>query len=58
VAGIASLQPPDEQMIRPVSAIAGNQPAMAAFARRNPGVTSPAEFFAPENVARLAGGVP
>ena len=56
--GIASLQPPDEQMIGLVSAIAGNQPAMDAFARLNSGVTSPAEFFAPENVARLAGGVP
>ncbi|WP_030435826.1 NAD(P)/FAD-dependent oxidoreductase [Actinoplanes subtropicus] len=56
--GIAALQPPDEQMIRLVSAFAGNQPAMDAFARLNSGVTSPAEFFAPENVARLAGGVP
>jgi 2-polyprenyl-6-methoxyphenol hydroxylase-like FAD-dependent oxidoreductase len=56
--GIASLRPPDEQMIRLVSAIAGNQPAMDAFARLNSGVTSPAEFFAPENVAKLAGGVP
>jgi hypothetical protein len=55
--GIASLQPPDEQMIQLVSAIAGNQPGMDAFARLNSGVTSPAEFFAPENVARLAGGV-
>jgi len=56
--GIASLQPPDQQMIQLVSAIAGNQPAMDAFARLNSGVTSPADFFAPENVARLAGGVP
>jgi 2-polyprenyl-6-methoxyphenol hydroxylase-like FAD-dependent oxidoreductase len=55
--GIAALQPPDEQMIQLVSAIAGNQPAMDAFARLNSGVTSPAEFFAPENVAKLAGGV-
>ncbi len=53
--GIASLQPPDEQMIGLVSAIAGNQPAMDAFARLNSGVTSPVEFFAPENVARLVG---
>jgi 2-polyprenyl-6-methoxyphenol hydroxylase-like FAD-dependent oxidoreductase len=51
--GIASLQPPDEQMIGLVSAIAGKQPAMDAFARLNSGVTSPAEFFAPDNVARL-----
>ncbi|WP_433378812.1 FAD-dependent oxidoreductase [Actinoplanes sp. CA-142083] len=51
--GIASLQPPDEQMIGLVSGIAGKQPAMDAFARLNSGVTSPAEFFAPENVGRL-----
>ncbi|MCU7730670.1 FAD-dependent monooxygenase [Actinoplanes sp. KI2] len=56
--GIASLQPPDEQMIQLVSAIAGKQPAMDAFARLNSGVTAPAEFFAPEHVAGLAGGVP
>ncbi|MEV4642837.1 NAD(P)/FAD-dependent oxidoreductase [Actinoplanes sp. NPDC049548] len=52
---IASLQPPDEQMVQLVSAIAGNQEGMDAFARLNSGVTSPAEFFAPENLARLAG---
>jgi 2-polyprenyl-6-methoxyphenol hydroxylase-like FAD-dependent oxidoreductase len=53
--GIASLQPPDEQMIRLVGAIAGKQPAMDAFARLNSGVTSPAEFFAPENIGKLIG---
>ncbi|WP_246614344.1 NAD(P)/FAD-dependent oxidoreductase [Paractinoplanes bogorensis] len=51
--GIASLQPPDEQMIQLVSGIVGKQPAMDAFARLNSGVTSPVEFFAPENVGRL-----
>ncbi|HEX5205128.1 NAD(P)/FAD-dependent oxidoreductase [Paractinoplanes rhizophilus] len=51
--GIASLQPPDEQMAQLVSGIAGKQPAMDAFARLNSGATSPAEFFAPENVGRL-----
>jgi 2-polyprenyl-6-methoxyphenol hydroxylase-like FAD-dependent oxidoreductase len=51
--GIASLQPPDEQMIQLVGAIAGKQPAMDAFARLNSGVTSPPEFFAPENIGRL-----
>ena len=51
--GIASLQPPDEQMIQLVGAIAGNQPAMDAFARLNSGVTSPPEFFSPENIGRL-----
>jgi 2-polyprenyl-6-methoxyphenol hydroxylase-like FAD-dependent oxidoreductase len=51
--GIASLQPPDEQMIQLVMGIAGKQEAMDAFTRLNSGVTSPAEFFAPENLGRL-----
>jgi flavin-dependent dehydrogenase len=50
---IAALQPPDEQMVQLVSAMAGNQDAMDAFARLNSGVTAPAEFFAPENVGRI-----
>jgi len=53
--GIASLQPPDEQMIQLISGIAGRPEAMDAFARLNSGVTSPVEFFAPENVGRLLG---
>ncbi|GIF67945.1 FAD-dependent oxidoreductase [Asanoa ishikariensis] len=52
---IASLQPPDEQMVQLVSAMAGNQDAMDAFARLNSGVTSPVEFFAPENIGKLVG---
>jgi 2-polyprenyl-6-methoxyphenol hydroxylase-like FAD-dependent oxidoreductase len=51
---IAALQPPDEQMIQLLSAMPGNQDAMDAFARLNSGVTSPPDFFAPENVARIA----
>ena len=51
--GIASLQPPDEQMIQLVGAIAGKQPAMDAFARLNSGVISPPEFFAPEHMGKL-----
>ncbi|MGK5682629.1 NAD(P)/FAD-dependent oxidoreductase [Actinoplanes sp. URMC 104] len=50
---IASLQPPDEQTVGLVSAIAGNQPAMDAYARLTSGVTSPAEFFRPENLSAL-----
>ncbi|GIF72415.1 NAD(P)/FAD-dependent oxidoreductase [Asanoa siamensis] len=53
--GIAALQPPDAQMVQLVSAIAGRQDAMDAFARLNSGVTSPAEFFAPEHVGKLLG---
>ena len=52
---IASLQPPDEQMVQLVTAMAGNQDAMDAFARLNAGVTSPVEFFAPENLGRIVG---
>ena len=55
---IASLQPPDEQMAGLVTAMAGNQEAMDAFARLNSGITSPAAFFAPENLGRIAGGAP
>lgn len=43
--GIASLQPPDEQMVQMVSAIAGRQSAMDAFARLNSGVLTQAEFL-------------
>ncbi|MEV4535046.1 NAD(P)/FAD-dependent oxidoreductase [Asanoa sp. NPDC049518] len=50
---IAALQPPDEQMVQLMSAIAGKQDAMDAFARLNSGVTSPVEFFAPEHLGRL-----
>ena len=53
---IASLQPPDDQMIQLVGAMAGNQEAMDAFARLNSGVISPVDFFAPENVGRIVGG--
>jgi 2-polyprenyl-6-methoxyphenol hydroxylase-like FAD-dependent oxidoreductase len=51
--GIASLQPPDEQMVQLVSAIVGDQEKVDAFMRLNSGVTSPAEFFSPENIGRL-----
>jgi hypothetical protein len=47
---IAGLQPPDQQMIELLSAIAGDQAGMDAFAQLNSGVTAPAEFFAPEKV--------
>jgi hypothetical protein len=35
------------------AAIHGNQPAMDAFVQMNAGTISPAEFFSPENVARI-----
>lgn len=42
-------------MIQLVAAMRGDQDTMDAFARVNSGATSPAEFFAPENVARIIG---
>ncbi|GID93726.1 NAD(P)/FAD-dependent oxidoreductase [Amorphoplanes digitatis] len=54
-AQIAALEPPDPQMIQLVAAMRGDQDTMDAFARVNSGATSPAEFFAPENVARIIG---
>ncbi|MEU7906463.1 NAD(P)/FAD-dependent oxidoreductase [Actinoplanes sp. NPDC049118] len=52
-AQIAALEPPDSQTIQLVTAMRGDQEAMDAFARVNSGATSPAEFFAPENVGRI-----
>jgi 2-polyprenyl-6-methoxyphenol hydroxylase-like FAD-dependent oxidoreductase len=54
-AQIAALQPPDPQLVQLVGAMQGNQEANDAFARVNSGATSPAEFFAPENVGRILG---
>ncbi|HWS35626.1 MAG TPA: NAD(P)/FAD-dependent oxidoreductase [Actinoplanes sp.] len=51
--GIAALQPPDEQTVALVGAIAGDQDKMDAFMRLTSGVTSPADFFTPENLGRL-----
>jgi 2-polyprenyl-6-methoxyphenol hydroxylase-like FAD-dependent oxidoreductase len=53
---VAALQPPDPQLAGLLAAVQGNQAAMDAFARLNSGVTSPPEFFAPDNLARLLGG--
>jgi hypothetical protein len=36
-------------------AICGNQAAMDGFAQMNAGTISPADFFAPENLAGLTG---
>ena len=50
---LATLEPPPPEMQQLLGAIAGNQDAMDGFARVIAGVTSPAEFFAPENVASI-----
>ena len=50
---IATLEPPPPELQQLLAAVHGNQPAMDQFARVNAGVTSPAEFFSEENVARI-----
>jgi flavin-dependent dehydrogenase len=49
----ATLEPPPLEMQQILAAMHGNQPAMDGFARTMAGATSPAEFFAPENVASI-----
>jgi 2-polyprenyl-6-methoxyphenol hydroxylase-like FAD-dependent oxidoreductase len=50
---LASLEPAPPEMQQLLGAIAGNQEAMDAFARVNAGSMSPADFFAPDNVAKI-----
>ena len=53
---LATLEPPPPDLVQLLTAINGNQDAMDEFARLNAGVESPADFFAPDNVARLLHG--
>jgi 2-polyprenyl-6-methoxyphenol hydroxylase-like FAD-dependent oxidoreductase len=50
---LASLEPPPPELQQVLAAMRGNQQAMDGFARVTAGATSPAEFFAPENVGRI-----
>ena len=50
---LATLEPPPPAMQQLLGAVRGSQEAMDGFARVNAGVTSPAEFFSPENVGRI-----
>jgi 2-polyprenyl-6-methoxyphenol hydroxylase-like FAD-dependent oxidoreductase len=50
---IASFQPPPPEMQQLLGAMQGNQDAMDGFVRVNAGVTSPVEFFAEQNVAKI-----
>jgi 2-polyprenyl-6-methoxyphenol hydroxylase-like FAD-dependent oxidoreductase len=52
-AQIASLQPPAPEMTGLLGAMRGNQEAQDGFARVNAGVTSPVEFFTPDNIGRI-----
>ncbi len=53
---LATLEPPPPEMQQLLGAVYGNQDAMDGFARVNAGVTSPAEFFSPENVGTIMAG--
>jgi 2-polyprenyl-6-methoxyphenol hydroxylase-like FAD-dependent oxidoreductase len=50
---LATMEPPPPQLQQVLGAVHGNQEAMDGFARVNAGVTSPAEFFSPENVGKI-----
>jgi hypothetical protein len=50
---LATLEPPPPELQQLLGAMHGNQPAMDGFARMNAGVTSPAEFFSPDNVGQI-----
>ena len=49
----ALLEPPSAQMQELFGAIHGNPAAMDGFVQVISGVTSPAEFFSPENIGRI-----
>jgi 2-polyprenyl-6-methoxyphenol hydroxylase-like FAD-dependent oxidoreductase len=50
---LASLEPPPPDLQQLLGAVHGNQDAMDQFARVNAGMTSPADFFAEENIGRI-----
>ena len=50
---LATLEPPPPDLQQLLGAVYGNHDAMDGFARVNAGVTSPAEYFADENVERI-----
>jgi 2-polyprenyl-6-methoxyphenol hydroxylase-like FAD-dependent oxidoreductase len=50
---LATLDPPPLELQRILQAMQGNKEAMDGFARVNSGMTSPTDFFAPENVSRI-----
>jgi 2-polyprenyl-6-methoxyphenol hydroxylase-like FAD-dependent oxidoreductase len=50
---IAKLEPPSDELQQLLMAIHGNQEAMDQFMQVNAGTTSPAVFFAPENVGAI-----
>ena len=56
--GFARLQPPPPEMQQVFAAMHGNREATEGFVRIFSGLTSPAEFFSPENVGRILAAAP
>jgi hypothetical protein len=50
---LAAMEPPPSDLVQLLGAAARSQDAMDQFCRVNAGVTSPAEFFAEDNVRRI-----
>ena len=55
-AQLASLEPPPAELQQVLDAVYGDQEAMDEFARVGGALTSPADFFSEQNVARLLAG--
>lgn len=54
---LATMAPPPVELQQLFGAISGNQEHMDSFVQMNAGTISPAQFFAPDNVGRMMGGV-
>jgi len=55
---LAQMQPPPPELVQILSAAAGNQAAMDAFASMIAGVLPVPEFFAPDHVGRILAAAP
>jgi 2-polyprenyl-6-methoxyphenol hydroxylase-like FAD-dependent oxidoreductase len=53
---IAAMEPPPPEFTALLAATAGSQAAMDDFVRMNAGTISPAQFFAPDHVAKIMAG--
>jgi hypothetical protein len=50
------MEPPPPEFTALLAATAGSQAAMDDFVRMNAGTISPAQFFAPDHVAKIMAG--
>ncbi|RBM17271.1 oxidoreductase [Prauserella sp. PE36] len=55
---LATMEPPPPEMRQLFGALAGDEEAMADFVSVTAGTISPAEFFAPDNIARIMAPTP